>query len=239
MIPENSFSTVGIYLWWFVLCRGKFDFFSSLIPRNWINFIFSLILGCWLFAFPESPKFHYEIGETDKALHILQHIYSVNTRDAPENFPVKTLKGSEKSESEQRLYGDRTVRQLRIRRPRELALLLKEIWNQIKNLCKKPHLRNTALTCFIQFGLTTRFVSGLNVCKWNFMDFSFSYYTLMLWFPELMQRYEHFEEEHPGEQASVCDINVNTSSTQWVFFKKIYFLTNIFCISKPDVFLAK
>lgn len=83
-------------------------------------------------------------------------MYSVNTRNAPEDFPVKTLKGSEKSEAEQRLYGDRTVRQLRIRRPRELALLLKEIWNQTKNLCKKPHLRNTALTCFIQFGLTMR-----------------------------------------------------------------------------------
>lgn len=148
-----------MFLWWFAPCRGKFDIFDcNMFSVNWIYFIFSLILGCWLFAFPESPKFHYEIGETDKALHILQHMYSVNTRNPPEDYPVKTLKNTEKNESEQRLYGDRTVRQLRIRRPRELALLLKEIWTQTKNLCKKPHLRNTALTCFIQFGLTMRLV---------------------------------------------------------------------------------
>uniref|UniRef100_T1GG33 Major facilitator superfamily (MFS) profile domain-containing protein n=1 Tax=Megaselia scalaris TaxID=36166 RepID=T1GG33_MEGSC len=118
----------------------------------------NIILGFWLFAFPESPKFHYEIGETDKALNILQHMYAVNTNRSPDDFPIKTLKEPEKSESEQRLYGDRTVRQLRIRRPRELALLLKEIWTQTKNLCKKPHLRNTALTCFIQFGLTMSYL---------------------------------------------------------------------------------
>lgn len=158
MIIISSFSIAGIYLYWYVPYQGEFKnicFFRNL-SMNWIHVIFSIILGFWLFAFPESPKFHYEIGETDKALNILQHMYAVNTNRSPDDFPIKTLKEPEKSESEQRLYGDRTVRQLRIRRPRELALLLKEIWTQTKNLCKKPHLRNTALTCFIQFGLTMR-----------------------------------------------------------------------------------
>lgn len=142
------------------------------IPRyiriifHWLHvnrIIFSIILGCVLLAFPESPKFLYEIGEADKALHILQKIYAVNTKDAPGNFPVKTLKGSEKSASELKLHTDRSVRQLRIRKPKEFALLLKEIWTQIKNLCRKPHLKNTALACFIQFGLTTRWV--LHYCS--------------------------------------------------------------------------
>lgn len=67
--------------------------------------------------------------------------------------------------------------------------LLSEIWTQTKLLCKAPHLRNTILTCAIQFGLTT------------------SYYTLMIWFPELFYRFEEFETENPGVSASVCEVS--------------------------------
>lgn len=34
-----------------------------------------------------------------------------------------------------------------------------------------------------------------------------SYYTLMVWFPELFNRFEEFEETYPNMTASVCDVS--------------------------------
>lgn len=89
----------------------------------------------------------------------------------------------------------KSVRELSMRKPREMKWLLSEIWTQTKLLCKAPHLRNTILTCAIQFGLTT------------------SYYTLMIWFPELFYRFEEFESAHPGVSASVCEVSMSTNGT--------------------------
>lgn len=41
----------------------------------------------------------------------------------------------------------------------------------------------------------------------SFFDFYFSYYTLMIWFPELFYRFEEFEREHPNQSASVCEVS--------------------------------
>lgn len=49
---------------------------------------YSLLIGVWLFAFPESPKFLIEVGEPDEALEILKDIYQQNTGRDRENFPV-------------------------------------------------------------------------------------------------------------------------------------------------------
>lgn len=48
----------------------------------------SLMLGFWLFTFPESPKFMMEVGDYDDALKALQIVYHQNTGDDPENYPV-------------------------------------------------------------------------------------------------------------------------------------------------------
>lgn len=48
----------------------------------------SLLLGCWLFAFPESPKFLIECGEMDEALDVLGHIFERNTGKARAEYPV-------------------------------------------------------------------------------------------------------------------------------------------------------
>ncbi|ALC45407.1 CG3168, partial [Drosophila busckii] len=34
-----------------------------------------------------------------------------------------------------------------------------------------------------------------------------SYYTLMVWFPELFQRFDEYDEVNPGMAASVCDVS--------------------------------
>lgn len=41
----------------------------------------------------------------------------------------------------------------------------------------------------------------------------------MIWFPELFTRYEEFENQYPGESASVCDVSsiVVSNSTEEEF----------------------
>lgn len=48
----------------------------------------SLLLGCWLTFFPESPKFLIECGETDEALAILRYMYQKNTGKGQTEYPV-------------------------------------------------------------------------------------------------------------------------------------------------------
>ncbi|XP_028135117.1 synaptic vesicle glycoprotein 2C-like [Diabrotica virgifera virgifera] len=162
--------------------------------RSWNLFVAtcsipSILIGFWLLMFPESPKFLLECGEADEALDVLRDMYASNTGDDGVNFPVLSLREKMRTMSVISQQSTRSIRSLRIRKPKELKLLLREIWEQTKALCKPPHFRYTLITCLIQFGLTT------------------SYYTLMIWFPELFYRFEEFESLHPNEAASVCEVS--------------------------------
>lgn len=149
----------------------------------------SLMLGFWLFAFPESPKFMMECGDYDDALKALKSIYRQNTGDDPDNYPIKSLKEKVRTVSVASQNSQKSVRSLSMRKRKDLKRLFSEIWTQTKALCRPPYLKYTILTCLIQFGLTT------------------SYYTLMIWFPELFNRYEEFEHRFPNTSASVCDVS--------------------------------
>ncbi|XP_044727137.1 synaptic vesicle glycoprotein 2B-like isoform X2 [Chrysoperla carnea] len=174
----------------------------------------SLAIGFWLFAFPESPKFLLECGESEAALDILKDIYVMNTNEPRGTYPVRSLREKARALSVISQQSAKSVRSLSIRKPKELRMLLQEIWIQTKALCRPPHLKWTIITCTIQFGLTT------------------SYYTLMIWFPELFYRFEEYEKLHPGETASVCEVSqvvVTNSTTE-----------DVYCDNEPiknDVFL--
>ncbi|XP_024945351.1 synaptic vesicle glycoprotein 2B [Cephus cinctus] len=142
----------------------------------------SLMIGLWLFSFPESPKFLMECGETEAAFEVFKWIYAQNTGKDPETYPVKAL--VEKSSPK-----EKSTMALKLHKRKELKILVSEVWNLTKALCKPPYLRNTLLACGIQFGLTS------------------SYYTLMVWFPELFTRFEEFEETNPGQTTSVCIVS--------------------------------
>ncbi|XP_011495875.1 PREDICTED: synaptic vesicle glycoprotein 2C-like [Ceratosolen solmsi marchali] len=142
----------------------------------------SLVLGLWLFAFPESPKFLLECGETDAALEVFRWIYAQNTSNDPDTYPVKFLQ--EKPNSK-----DKSTRALKLHRRKDLKVLVAEVWDLTKALCKPPYVKNTLLACGIQFGLTS------------------SYYTLMVWFPELFTRFEEFEDTYPDKTTSVCIVS--------------------------------
>lgn len=147
----------------------------------------SIIIGLWLFFFPESPKFLIEVGDTDDALQVLKDMYHMNTGNNREDYPIKSLKESERETKG--LNSNQSLRNLSIKKPKHLKILLEEIWEQTKSLCRPPHLKNTVLTCAIQFGLTA------------------SYYTLMIWFPELFYRFKEYEQRYDDKPASVCIVS--------------------------------
>ncbi|XP_036143311.1 synaptic vesicle glycoprotein 2B [Monomorium pharaonis] len=148
----------------------------------------SLMLGLWLFAFPESPKFLLECGETDAALEVFKWIYSRNTGADPETYPVKRLQEKAKNQ-------DKNIRGLKLYKRKDLKILFAEIRDLTKTLCKPPHLWNTVLVCAIEFGLMS------------------SYCTLMVWFPELFTRFEQFEQANPGETTSMCIVSALPDNT--------------------------
>lgn len=76
-----------------------------------------------------------------------------------------------------------------IRKPNLFWNMIRSIVSQTINLWKPPHLYSTFIVCSLMF------------C------FGSSYYALMLWFPELFQRFAEFEISQPGEEASVCKIS--------------------------------
>lgn len=110
---------------------------------------------------------------------------------------------------------------LKLHKRKDLKVLSSEIWELTMTLCRPPYLQNTLLACGIQFGLTS------------------SYYTLMVWFPELLtrslfcnythtkwlfqfekktktiflNRFEVFEEQNPGNMTSVCIVSSFTPNS--------------------------
>lgn len=66
---------------------------DSFFYKSWNLFITacslpSLFIAFWLYFFPESPKFLFECGEPIKSLDVLKMMYSLNTGNNPETFPV-------------------------------------------------------------------------------------------------------------------------------------------------------
>uniref|UniRef100_A0A182J0Q5 Major facilitator superfamily (MFS) profile domain-containing protein n=1 Tax=Anopheles atroparvus TaxID=41427 RepID=A0A182J0Q5_ANOAO len=148
----------------------------------------SLLLGLWLLRFPESPKFLIECGEGSLALEILKDIFHTNTGRDRSECPIVGLKEPDKGNTIMETH-NRSIRTFNIHNPKHMKILSREIWEQTKTLCGPEFRRNTVLACLIQFGITT------------------SYYTLMVWFPELFGRFEEYEKRYPNETVSVCDVS--------------------------------
>lgn len=85
-------------------------------------------------------------------------------------YPLFFLLLQVKCLQEKAKHQDKSTRSLKLHKRKDLKVLFAEIRDLTSALCKPPYLRNTVLACAIQFGLTS------------------SYYTLMVWFPELFTR---------------------------------------------------
>lgn len=141
----------------------------------------SFIVGILLLYLPESPKFLLSCGRFEEALAIFRGIYVTNTGNDPSMYPVKELLIDEKLRA-------------------ELEEVKKPIKNKYKRTCvniienskqlfQSPILKFTVVSIVINF------------------TFHIGYYGLMMWFPELFNRFDDYAEAHPDvKDVGVCEV---------------------------------
>ncbi|KAL3289815.1 hypothetical protein HHI36_023206 [Cryptolaemus montrouzieri] len=140
----------------------------------------SFVVALLLFMLPESPKFLLTRGRTEEALQIFQKIYHVNTGRAEEEYPVKELLVENNSSRSMNL----TTKPVK-GKYRNMFL---DIMDNSRQLFVSPILRFTLISITINF------------------TFHIGYYGLMMWFPELFNRFDEFSRFHPGQEATVCKV---------------------------------
>lgn len=155
-----------------VMMTGCFTSFGSLvqpviayfiIPHDWEYILFgTFLINSWriflmlstlpslsgallVYFMPETPKFLMAHGRTEEALEVFRTMYSWNTGNSRESFPVRRLQ-SGMAHSEQEKTFVQSVAQG---------------WRQVNPLFKKPYL-TTALIIFLMQALT---MSSLNALR--------------------------------------------------------------------------
>uniref|UniRef100_A0A182YKK5 Major facilitator superfamily (MFS) profile domain-containing protein n=1 Tax=Anopheles stephensi TaxID=30069 RepID=A0A182YKK5_ANOST len=141
----------------------------------------SFIVAALLLYLPESPKFLLSQGKIDEALAIFRGIYVTNTGKSKDQYPVKEL-----------LIDDKLREELEaVTKPikNKYKRMLYDILDNSKQVFMSPILKFTIISITINF------------------TFHIGYYGLMMWFPELFNRFDEFTRAHPGvEDASVCQV---------------------------------
>ncbi|KAH8292739.1 hypothetical protein KR018_010306 [Drosophila ironensis] len=136
----------------------------------------SFLVGFLLFYLPESPKFLLTRGKKDRALAIFRGIFVTNTKRRPDEYMVYDLEVDEKL-----LESSANVKN-------KYARMVSGMVEHSKALFKSPILRFTIVSITINF------------------TFHIGYYGLLMWFPELFNRFEEYEKAFPGESAGVCTV---------------------------------
>lgn len=164
----------------------------------------SFLVGFLLFYLPESPKFLLMRGKKDKALAIFRGIFVTNTKKKPEEYMVYDLEVDEKLSTESAVGISGKYKRM-----------VSGMVDHSRDLFKAPILRFTLVSITINF------------------TFHIGYYGLMMWFPEVFNRYEEFEKTHPHEQADICAV------TEFVVNQTQANTVNNVCNAKipPSVFM--
>ncbi|CAL7948214.1 unnamed protein product [Xylocopa violacea] len=139
----------------------------------------SFIVAGLLLLLPESPKYLLSCGRYEEALNIFRGIYAINTGKPRDTYMVKELILDDIQEPEP------TKKSIEKNKCRTM---LADIVDNSKQLFISPILRFTMISIIINF------------------TFHIGYYGLMMWFPELFNRFDEFHRDHPGEVASICQV---------------------------------
>ncbi|XP_013137620.1 PREDICTED: synaptic vesicle glycoprotein 2B-like [Papilio polytes] len=156
----------------------------------------SLLVVLLLAPFPESPRYLLHANKPEQALHVLQRIFRVNTKLEEKDFPVESMMcaGEGAGEEEEVVSADTNGNETKA--PLTWSARWHAFWLRKKLLVTPPYIGLLVLCCFVDFGLM------------------FSYYTLMMWFPDLFERFSQFSSLYPGVSAGVCEVSANVSRTE-------------------------
>ncbi|XP_053988051.1 synaptic vesicle glycoprotein 2B [Hylaeus volcanicus] len=139
----------------------------------------SFIVAGLLLLLPESPKYLLSCGKYEEALDIFRGIYAINTGKPRDSYTVKELILDDFQVPEPAKIGVEK---------NKCKTMLSDIVYNSKQLFISPILRFTIISIIINF------------------TFHIGYYGLMMWFPELFNRFDEFHRDHPGEVASICQV---------------------------------
>lgn len=172
---------------WLIIPSGIGYYSTSFTYNSWRIFLLvcalpSFIVAVLLVFLPESPKFLIMRGKKDKALNIFQRIYQINTGKPADTYQIKELvvdlpKYDPEKRKERKLLACWKVREM-----------LSDIISNSKHLFMPPILKFTLISITINF------------------TFHIGYYGLMMWFPELFNRFDEYGRMHPGQSATVCEV---------------------------------
>lgn len=157
---------------------------ASFTYNSWRIFLLicaapSFIVAGLLLLLPESPKYLLSCGKYEEALEIFRGIYAINTGKPRESYTVKELILDGFHEPEPVKVGAEK---------NKCKTILGDIVENSRQLFISPILRFTIVSIIINF------------------TFHIGYYGLMMWFPELFNRFDEFHRDHDGVVASTCEV---------------------------------
>lgn len=97
-----------------------------------------LLTALWILRMPESPKFFLANGSHNKCLTVLKKMYSINSGDHPDLFPVKQLRTDVNDSSKDACEG-------------KITRVLQSMKQQAKILFRPPLVLVTGLTSSVMF----------------------------------------------------------------------------------------
>lgn len=171
---------------WLIIPSGIGFHAEGFVFNSWRIFLMicalpSFIVGILLLYLPESPKFLLSCGRFEEALAILRGIYVTNTGKDSDTYPVKEL-----------LIDDNLRAELEdVKKPikNKYKRMIVDVIDNSTQLFKNPILKFTVVSITIN------------------LTFHIGYYGLMMWFPELFNRFDAFYESHPNTTSvGVCQV---------------------------------
>ncbi|XP_048512483.1 synaptic vesicle glycoprotein 2B-like isoform X2 [Athalia rosae] len=195
--------------WSFTLFDGAFVF------NSWRIFLLISSLPAFtafltLLYFPESPRFLMSQGRNEEALKVFRKMYTMNTGNPPESFPIRDL-----CQEAQKRQIERSAS----RKSMSAWDKTRSGWAQIKPLFRQPYLGQFLLIITIQFGG----ILSLN--------------TLRLWIPQLFTLIENFDYENRDPNSgmpTLCEMISAPSPVSNVTFSDVVNGTvESTCIASP------
>lgn len=159
---------------------------ATFIYNSWRIFLLicaapSFIVAGLLLLLPESPKYLLSRSRYDEALNIFRGIYAINTGNSRDSYPVKELIIDDVRDFELVKNNNGEIKN-------KYKIMLGDIMDNSKQLFVSPILRFTIISIIINF------------------TFHIGYYGLMMWFPELFNRFDRYARDFPNQTADICQV---------------------------------
>ncbi|XP_033214711.1 synaptic vesicle glycoprotein 2B-like isoform X2 [Belonocnema kinseyi] len=169
--------------------------------RSWNFFILvcclpAELIALALFFFPETPKYLAETGQNVKLLKVLGRMYEENTGNSAKKYYETLLTGEDAALAKMVAYWNNKSLEAEktSRKSKKFNDIIRSFKGQAKSIFKSSALLKSIIVA----------------CIVGFLELS-SYYSLLLWLPEIFERFAQFESKFPNESTSICTVSSQLS----------------------------